>query len=241
MSTAIILNVQNGKIIYENQAHEPQFPASMTKMMTAYMVFQALKEKQVIMDTLCSISSNAVGKPGSTLGLVAGDKVAIRVALFGMLAASANDAATVLAEAIKGTEEAAVEWMNDQARALGMTSTVFTNVSGLHDEKMVSTAYDMGLLARALLNDFSDYYYCFGIMEFSYNGVTYKNTNPFLGIKGIDGMKTGNTDAAGFNLVVSAAQEDDRRIIVVLMNAKTAEERDEKILALVDDGLQSLK
>lgn len=238
MSTAVVLNAKNGQVLYEDQAHAWRFPASMTKMMTAYMVFQALEAQEITMETLCPVSSHAASKTGSTLGLSEGDVISVDDALCGMLVKSANDAATVLGESVKESEDRAAQWMTNQAQTLGMTSTIFTNLSGLHDERMVSTASDMGRLAYRIITDFPEYYSLFGIKEFSYHGTKYQNSNSLLGIKGVDGMKTGNTDAAGFNLAISAIQKD-KRIIAVVMNAKTSDERHETLIRLIDYGFKT--
>jgi len=198
--TSIVIDVQSGQVLYEDRAHERRFPASMTKILTAYLTFEALKAKYFFLDTLLPISLNATLKEGSTLNLKAGGFISVKDALNCILVKSANDAATVLGEAFAGSESNAVHMMNEKAKIFHMNHSHFTNMSGLHNEHLFSTAFDMALLARAVILDFPEFYHFFGVKTYTYQKRVYENFNTLLGQNGVDGLKTGNTDAAGFNL-----------------------------------------
>lgn len=237
MITSLLMNMT--KVLHAERALDKRFPASLTKMLTAYLTFEGLREKRLTLDTLCPISLNASKKEGSTLQLHAGRMISVKDALSCMLVKSANDAATVLGETLEGSERAAVSRMNEKAKILHMHHSHFTNLSGLHHEEHVSTAFDMALLAKALIVEFPEYYPFFGMKPYRYQNQVYENFNTLLGYNGVDGMKTGNTDAAGFNLVVSALQ-NNKRIIAVVMKANNIRQRDDTLKALILRGNETL-
>lgn len=246
--TAIIIDAQTGAILYEENAHSHSCPASLTKMMTIYLVFQELKREKLHFETQLKVSQHAANQFPTKLGLQSKTTISVRDAIIGTLVKSANDAACVLAEAISGTEQNFVKIMNRTAKKLGLKNTVFVNASGWPDDsrgilnpKLVSTALDMAKMARMLIKDFPEYYKFFSTQRFIFRGKTYKNHNSLLGkIKGLDGLKTGfwrGGGSAGLNLATSA-KRGKTRIIVVVMGARTPQERNNKMTALIEKGFE---
>ena len=244
--TAIVIDAQTGLVLYENNAYSRRCPASMTKMMTLYLVFQELRRKKLHFETQLKISRHAANQKPTKLGLQAGTTISVRDALLGSVTKSANDAASVLAEAISGTEEKFVKLMNRTSRKLGLKDTVFVNASGWPDDargvldpRLTSTAHDMAKLAQILIKEFPEYYKFFAIQRFTYRGKTYKNTNSLLGkVEGLDGLKTGfwrGGGSQGFNLA-SSAKRGKTRIIAVIMGARTPQERNNKMTTLLEKG-----
>ncbi|MEM7122942.1 MAG: D-alanyl-D-alanine carboxypeptidase family protein [Pseudomonadota bacterium] len=234
--TAIVIDTTNGTVLYERGADTQKYPASLTKMMTIYMVFDAIEQGEITMDTEWTVSSRASQQPPSKLGLSSGSTITVRNAVMALMTKSANDVATVVAEGMSGTEWQFAQDMTDKARDLGMTRTQFGNASGLPDESMVSTARDMATLAMRLQDDFPQYYDLFSTTSFTYNGQTYGNHNKLLGVvDGVDGLKTGYTRAAGWNLAASAMR-DDRRIVAIIMGGKSRIWRDERMKQLIGEG-----
>ncbi len=234
--TAIVVDTTNGNVLFERGADTQKYPASLTKMMTIYMVFDAVERGEITMDTEWSVSSRASQQPPSKLGLRSGSTITVRNAVMALMTKSANDVATVVAEGMSGTEWQFAQDMTAKARELGMTRTQFGNASGLPDESMVSTARDMATLAMRLQDDFPQYYDLFSTTSFTYNGQTYGNHNKLLGVvDGVDGMKTGYTRAAGWNLAASAIR-DGRRIVAIIMGGKSRIWRDERMKQLIGEG-----
>jgi len=234
--TAFVIDVTNGNVLYERGADTQKYPASLTKMMTLYMVFSALERGDIDMDTEWTVSTRANQQPPSKLGLGVGSTIAVRDAIMALMTKSANDVATVVAEGMSGTEWQFAQDMTAKARQLGMSRTTFGNASGLPDDSMVSTARDMATLALHLQNDFPQYYDLFSTRSFTYRGQTYGNHNKLLGVvEGVDGLKTGYTQAAGWNLAASAMR-DGRRIVAVLMGGKSRIWRDERMKQLIGEG-----
>jgi D-alanyl-D-alanine carboxypeptidase len=234
--TAIVIDVTNGNVLYERSPDTQKYPASLTKMMTLYLVFEALERGDIDMDTEWSVSSRASQQPPSKLGVKTGDTIAVRDAIMALMTKSANDVATVVAEGMSGTEWQFAQDMTAKARQLGMSRTTFGNASGLPDDSMVSTARDMATLAVRLQNDFPQYYTLFSTTSFTYHGQTYGNHNKLLGVvDGVDGLKTGYTRAAGWNLAASALR-DGRRIVAVIMGGKSRIWRDERMKQLIGEG-----
>ena len=234
--TAIVIDITTGNVLYERNADTKKYPASLTKMMTIYMVFDALERGDIDMDTEWTVSSHANQQPPSKLGLGVGATIKVRDAVMALMTKSANDIASVVAEGLSGTEWQFAQDMTAKARELGMSRTTFGNASGLPDESMVSTARDMATLARKLQTDFPQYYELFSTRSFTYRGQTYGNHNKLLGVvEGVDGLKTGYTRAAGWNLAASAVR-DGRRIIAVIMGGKSRIWRDERMKQLIGEG-----
>ena len=200
---AMVIDARSGKVLHSRNADTRLHPASLTKMMTLYVVFDAIEKGEITLDTQVTISRKAAAEPPSKLGLKAGKKIALRYLIRAAAVKSANDAATALGEAISGSEAAFARRMNRMAQAMGMSRTTFRNAHGLTESGHLSTARDMTTLGRHLFYDFPEYYNLFSRRSTSASVKTVYNTNRrFLGnYRGADGIKTGYTRAAGFNLV----------------------------------------
>lgn len=234
--SAIVLDATNGNILYQRNADTQRYPASLTKMMTLYMAFEALQNGTITMDTVWTASAHAQAQPPSELGLRAGDTIKARDAIMSLITKSANDVAAVVAEGLGGTESQFAQMMTAKARELGMRNTTFRNASGLPDSGMVSTARDMSILSLRLQSDFPQFYPLFATRSFTYRGNTYGNHNKLLGaVDGVDGIKTGFTNAAGWNLAASAVR-DGRRIVAVIMGGQSRIWRDNRMKELLGDG-----
>ncbi|MGO4566535.1 serine hydrolase [Rhizobium sp. 2YAF20] len=232
-SAYLVMDGKTGKILTSDSADELNHPASLTKMMTLYLAFEALHRGKLGWDTKMKVSSNAANKHPTKLGLKAGTTVTVREAVNGMIIKSANDAATVMAETLGGSESGFGRIMTQKARALGMSRTVFVNPSGLPDPRQITTARDMSTLAVALINDFPGEYRLFSQTGFVYRGRPIRGHNNLMyRYQGMDGIKTGYTDASGFN-IVSAVRDGNRRVIGVVMGGATARSRDDKMAGLL--------
>ena len=231
---SIILDADTGEVLRSRNADTRNYPASLTKMMTLYMLFAELDSGRMQLSDKLSVSKRAAGQPASKLGLKRGSSITVKQAIMALATKSANDVATVVAEAIGGTEWEFAAAMTMRARALGMKRTRFRNASGLPNRKQLSSARDMGVLAMAILRDFPHYYEYFSTRSFSYGGTTHRTHNNLLNrYPGMDGMKTGYIRASGFNLVASAVR-DGRRVIAVVFGGRTAKSRDQHMVKLLD-------
>ena len=233
----IVVDVSTGRILYAEDANSRRHPASLTKMMTLYLLFEEMRAGRLSLDTPLSVSTHAARMPASRLGLKPGETIKVRDAIMAICVRSANDVAVVVGEAIAGSETAFAQRMNAKARVLGLSSTFFRNANGLPDDRQVTSARDMAVLARALQVDFPDRYSYFGTRSFTWKGRKLESTNQLLGaIPGVDGMKTGYIRASGYNLVASA-KRGGKRIIVVVMGEKTGSARNGHVAALIDEYL----
>ena len=231
---SIVFEPESGIVLQAENDRAPRYPASLTKMMTAYLVLEAIKSGKLKLSQPLKISKAAAAQPAVDLSLRAGRTITVEEALYATILRSANDAAVVLAEAVDGSEQAFAFRMTQKARALGMRGTLFANATGLPDRSHVSTAYDMALLARALLRDFPDRFPIFARTSATYGKRRYGTINGWLtAYKGADGIKTGFTCAAGYNLVASAKQEG-RRLIAVVMGGSSGGARGGKARSLMD-------
>jgi D-alanyl-D-alanine carboxypeptidase len=202
--------------------------------MTAYLVFEALADGRLDLDRTVLVSRHAAAQPPTKLGLGRGKRVSVRLLLEAMIVRSANDAAAVLAEVVSGSEAAFAAAMTRKAGALGMTQTVFRNASGLPDDQQVTTARDLLILARALIADFPDRFALFGKQQFTLGGRTHSTTNGWMrGYRGAEGIKTGFTCGSGYNLL-SAAKRDGRRLIALILGAKSSGERNSRMTKLMN-------
>lgn len=223
---SIIVDEHSGTVLHAANPDSRIHPASLTKMMTLYMVFEALKSKRLSLDAELSVSKRASRRPSSKLGLRKGQTITVRDVIGALITKSANDAATVIAESLGGTETRFAQIMTARARQLGMTRTTFTNASGLPDRRQISTARDIAKLAMALRRDFPEYFKFFSMKSFKYRGRNHRNHNRLLRqYKGTDGIKTGYVRASGYNIVVSV-QRDGRRLIAAIFGGKSAGRRD---------------
>jgi D-alanyl-D-alanine carboxypeptidase (penicillin-binding protein 5/6) len=243
---AILVEAETGSVLYEKQADDLIAPASLAKLMTVSVVFDQLEIGNVKLDDTYLISENAWRKGGamshgSTMYAVLNSKVRVEDLLKGILIQSANDGCIALAEGIAGNEASFVRMMNDRARELGLTKSTFTNVDGLPDPKMRVTPRELAIVARHIVNTYPEYYKWFGEREFTWNKIRQQNRNPLLGaFEGADGMKTGFTNEAGYNLVGSAVQ-NGVRLIVVLTGLKNPKDRADEAKKLLDYGFKNFE
>jgi D-alanyl-D-alanine carboxypeptidase len=232
----LIVDATSGRVLASDQPDEPRYPASLTKLMTLYLTFSALDAGKLALTDALPVSINALNAPPTKMGMPPNGTVVVRDAVMGLVTRSANDAAVLLAEALGGSQEHFAEMMTAKARQLGMSSTVYRNASGLPNPEQVTTARDMARLANALLRDFPHYYPVFSVLSYNYKGRPLANHNRMLAsYAGADGMKTGYTNASGYNLVMSAVR-DNRRLIGVVMGGNTAFQRDKLMAELMDQG-----
>lgn len=236
---AMVMDARSGEVLHSRNADTRLHPASLTKMMTLYVVFDAVERGEISLDTMVTISQKAAAEPPSRLGLKAGQKIALRHLIRAAAVKSANDAATALGEAVSGSEAAFARRMNRMAQAMGMTRTTFRNAHGLTEDGHLSTARDMTVLGRHLFYDFPEYYNLFSRTTTNAGGKTVYNTNRrFLGAyRGADGIKTGYTRAAGYNLVASA-ERGPERIIATVYGGRSVNDRNARVAELLDMGFK---
>jgi D-alanyl-D-alanine carboxypeptidase len=238
---SIIIDGDTGQVLQEANADDVNYPASLTKMMTLYLAFEALGDGRLKLDQQLIVSAHAANRAPSKLGLAPGESVAVRDLILGIVTKSANDAATVVAEGLAGGSEAVfAEHMTQKARKLGMKNTIFYNASGLPGRpENQTTARDLVTLARALYHDFPQDYHYFATREFSWRGATFANHNHLMNsFQGMDGIKTGYINASGFNLAASA-KRDNRRLIGVVMGGESARTRDAHMAQLLNQAFAS--
>ena len=239
-TSSIIIDADSGEVLSSSAADTLRYPASLTKVMTLYITFDALEKGLIRMEDKLPVSRNAANRSPSKLGLRVGEKISVRDAIMALIIKSANDCATVLAEGLGYSEENFAKTMTEVAHELGMKNTTFKNASGLPNRAQKTTARDMALLGAAMYHHFPQYYKLFSAKKFTYKGRTYYTHNHILkSFDGADGMKTGFTNAAGFNIITSA-ERDGRRVIAVTMGHNTAKLRDQKVAKLMDMGLSKL-
>ncbi|MDB5505755.1 MAG: hypothetical protein JWR75_393 [Devosia sp.] len=228
----IVVDAKSGKILYESSADSARYPASVTKVMTLYVLFQELDAGNLKLSTKMKVSRHAADAVPTKLGLKAGSTITVENAILALVTLSANDMARVIAEHISGTESAFAERMTATAKALGMSNTTYRNASGLPDKGQVTTVKDQAILGIAIYQHFPKYYAYFQTKSFKYGKSVYGNHNRLLGVSGIDGIKTGFINASGFNLL-TAARVDNRHIVVVGFGFESSSGRDKKVLELV--------
>jgi D-alanyl-D-alanine carboxypeptidase len=237
---AIVVDTATGAVLHAQNPDERAYPASLTKMMTLYMVFEHISAKKISMETMLPISARAARQPPSRLGLKKGQKISVRDAVHALITKSANDVAAVVAEALGGSETRFAYMMTLRARKLGMSRTTFRNASGLPHRGQTSTVRDMARLGIALQRDFPQYYALFATKSFEYKGRRYRNHNRLLGrYDGTDGIKTGYIRDSGFNIVVSVERKG-RRLIGVVFGGKSAGRRDRQMARLLTDAFKSV-
>lgn len=229
----IVFDPADGTVLQADEPNRRWHPASLTKVMTLYMVFEAIQSGALSLDDTVPVSAHAAAQPPTKLGLRKGRAIKLEDAINAVIVRSANDAAVVLAEAVAGSEFTFAEQMTLKARALGMTRSRFVNASGLPDSAQVTTARDMALLAQAMLTDFPQYYHYFSKRGFSYRGKRYGTINGWLtSFQGADGLKTGFTCGSGYNYMGSAVR-GNRRLIGVVLGGKSRGERDSRMTRIM--------
>ena len=238
---SIVIDYETGKVLHAINPDTRNYPASLTKMMTLYLTFDALKAGRLSMNQKLAVSANAEKARPSKLGLRRGDRILAQDAILAVVTKSANDAAIVIAEALAGSERKFSRQMTRRARQIGMKRTTFRNASGLPNRRQFSTARDMAILARRLMEDFPKRYHLFATKGFAFKGRTFSNHNKLLKTyPGTDGLKTGYTRASGFNLAASAKRKN-RRIIGVIFGGKSAKKRNRHMRSLLDRGFAKMK
>lgn len=222
---AIVVDARTGKQLFEMNSTAPRFPASLTKMMTLYLMFEALESGRLTKETQMPVSVHAASQPPTKLRFRPGETIDVDTAIRALAVKSANDVAVAVAEYLGGSEEAFAAAMTAKARQVGMRGTVFRNASGLPDEAQHTTARDMAVLGLALRTHFPQYYYYFSATDFMFRGKLVRGHNDMLGrVPGVDGIKTGYIRASGFNIVTSY-DAGGKRLVVVVMGADSARER----------------
>ncbi|MDE1147873.1 MAG: D-alanyl-D-alanine carboxypeptidase [Azospirillaceae bacterium] len=236
---AIVVDAETGQVLHSAGADTENYPASLTKMMTLYLLFDALDSGRVTLDQSFKVSAHAQAQAPSKLGLEAGDTIRVRDAILALVTKSANDVAVVVAENLGGSEPRFAQMMTAKAHALGMSRTTFRNASGLPNLAQHTTARDLARLAQALIHNHEKQYAYFKTESFTYNGDTMANHNHLMSrYPGMDGIKTGFINASGFNLVGSAVQ-NGRRLVAVVMGGSSAVWRDNRMADLLDEGFAS--
>lgn len=243
---AVLMDGETGAILYEKKGDELMSPASMSKLMTMTMLFEALEEDRISLDDEFTISENAWRKGGaasgsSTMFAKVHSRIPVKDLIQGVIVQSGNDACIAIAEGLKGSEAAFAEAMTDRARELGMEKATFANSTGWPDPEQKMTARELAILARHMIYDLSEYYPYFAETEFTWNGITQHNRNPLLYLgMGVDGLKTGHTEDSGYGLVASA-ERGDRRLIMVVNGLGSERERSEESQKLMEWGFREFK
>ena len=237
---AFVINADSGEILYARQPDAPRYPASITKVMTLYLAFDALSKGRLTENDLITISPHAASQAPSKLGLKVGATISVRDAIGVIATRSANDIAVALAEHIGGSEAAYCAMMTARAHAMGMRNSTFVNATGLPDKRQLTTARDIATLSRAVIKDFPQYYGVFSKVAYDYEGQEIGNHNHLLStLPGVDGIKTGFTNAAGFTLAASAAH-DGVRLIAVVLGGPNRMARDGNVTDLLDTSFDVL-
>lgn len=232
--SALVLNASTGEQLYAVDADAPRFPASLTKMMTLYLLFEAVAEGRYSLSSPLTVSENAASQPPAKIGLKAGTTITVQQAARALSVRSANDVGVAVAENLAGSEAAFARQMTQQARALGLSRTRFENATGLPDPGQVTTARDMAKLGLALKRRFPQYASYYRAKSFTYNGRTFKATNNLLGkVSGVDGLKTGYIRMSGYNLVATA-RRGGKQLIVVVMGGQSESARDREVTRLIE-------
>lgn len=235
---AFVMEADTGRVLFARNADALRYPASLTKMMTLYMTFDAIESGKLSWSQKLPISKRAAGQPPSKLGLRQGRTISVKDAAMALITKSANDAATVLSEAIGGTEWEFAIMMTNRAREMGMSKTTFRNASGLPDRRQRSTARDMAKLGLALQRDFPQHYHLFNTTSFTYNGTRYRNHNRLLSsLNGTNGIKTGYIRASGFNLV-SSVTRNGKTLIGVVYGGRSARTRDAHMVKIINQAFK---
>lgn len=239
--SAIVIDANSGEVLYAKRADSPRYPASITKVMTMYLAFEALSQGKMQLDEQLPVSKHAASQQPTKLGLAAGRTISAADAIQAIAVQSANDMAVVMAERLGGTESRFGALMTLRAQELGMTQSRFVNASGLPDSRQLSSARDIAVLSRAIMRDFPQYYAYFSQQQFAYEGKVMTNHNKLLmQMQGVDGLKTGYTAASGYNLAASAVR-DDRRLIAVVLGGSSNASRDNQVRTLIDTGFEVVR
>ena len=235
--SSIVVDANSGATMQATNADAPRHPASLTKIMTLYLLFERLEQGKIKLSTQLPVSAHAAVQAPSKLGLKPGDSIRVETAIRAIVTKSANDVAVVVAEAIGGDEPAFAKMMTTKARALGMNQTIYRNASGLPDDQQITTARDQAILGRAVQDRFPNYYQYFATRTFEYRGHAIRNHNHLLGtVDGVDGIKTGYIRDSGFNIVTSVRRAN-HHIVAVVFGGRSAPARDARVRSLIDNNI----
>jgi D-alanyl-D-alanine carboxypeptidase len=234
----IVVDDNSGQVLHETNPDSPRHPASLTKIMTLYLLFEQLQGKKLGLDSRLPVSAHASAQAPTKLGLKPNDTIRVEDAIKGIVTRSANDAAVVIAEAIAGSEREFAELMTRKAQALGMINTVYVNASGLPADAQITTAREQASLGRAIQERFPEYYGYFALPSFQYRGMSISNHNALLRqMEGVDGIKTGYTEASGYNLV-SSVRREGRHLVAVVLGGRSTGARDSRMRQLIQDFIR---
>ena len=234
---SIVVDANSGAVMQATNADSPRHPASLTKIMTLYLLFERLEQSKIKLTTDLPVSAHAAVQAPSKLGLKPGETIRVETAIRAIVTKSANDVAVIVAEALGGDEEGFARLMTAKAKALGMTQTVYRNASGLPDDQQITTARDQAILGRAIQDRFPNYYQYFATRTFDFRGKSIRNHNHLLGvIDGVDGIKTGYIHDSGFNIVTSIRRAN-HHIVAVVFGGRSAEARDARVRSLIDNNI----
>ncbi|MCA0004164.1 MULTISPECIES: D-alanyl-D-alanine carboxypeptidase family protein [unclassified Mesorhizobium] len=234
---AIVVDIRSGKQLFEVNSRAQRYPASLTKMMTLYLLFEAMESGRVSKETQIPVSDHAASQPPTKMRFRRGETIDVDSAIRAIVVKSANDVAVAVGEYLGGSEDEFAAMMTSKARQLGMTSTVFRNASGLPDDGQVTSARDMAVLGMALHQRFPQHFHYFSESDFMFRGRLVRGHNDMLGrVRGVNGIKTGYIRASGFNIVTSY-EADGRQLIVVVMGADSARQRNDHVEALIQRNL----
>ncbi|MGA9456044.1 MAG: serine hydrolase [Pseudolabrys sp.] len=235
--SSIVVDANSGAVMQATNADAPRHPASLTKIMTLYLLFERLEQGTIKLTTEMPVSARAAVQAPSKLGLKPGDSIRVEPAIRAIVTKSANDVAVIVAEAIGGDEPAFAKMMTAKARALGMNQTTYRNASGLPDDQQITTARDQAILGRAIQDRFPNHYRYFATRTFEYRGHAIRNHNHLLGtVDGVDGIKTGYIHASGFNIVTSV-RRTNHHIVAVVFGGRSAPARDARVRSLIDNNI----
>ncbi len=238
--SSIVVDTGSGDVLEEVNADQPRHPASLTKMMTLYLTFEALRDRRITVDQAVPVSAHAASMEPTKLGLLPGTRLTVEQGILGLVTKSANDAAAALAELLGGSEDRFAQMMTLRARALGMSHTTFMNASGLPNMEQWTTARDLAVLSQRLINDFPGYYRYFSTPSFAWHRqIIFNHDNMLRTYPGADGLKTGYTEASGHNLVTSAVR-GGVRLVGVVLGASSNPERDVHMASLLDNGFEQM-
>ncbi len=236
---AIVVDAKTGSVLHQAAPDAQRHPASLTKIMTLYLLFERLEAGKIALDTEMPVSEEAASQAPTKLGVKTGQTLKVEDAIKGLVTKSANDAAVVVAEALGGSQDDFAEMMTRKARAIGMANTTYRNASGLPNDQQITTARDQALLGIAIQQRFPKYYRYFSLASFVYRGSAMRNHNHLLGkVEGVDGIKTGYTNASGFNLVTSV-KRGYRHIVAVVLGGRSARSRDARMKDLIEENIAS--
>jgi len=239
--SALLVDLDTNQILFSKDKDKKIFPASMSKLMTLYILFDALDKGIVSLDDKFPVSMNAYQREGSTIYAELGTEISVENLIRGIVVSSGNDACVIVAESLSGSEKVFADQMNFYAKDMGLNKTNFVNSSGLHDDDHYSTVKDLAVLAKKLIIDFPDYYKFFSDRSFTWNNITQYNRNNILRSDiGVDGLKTGYTSLSGYGIIVSS-KKDDQRLIAVVTGLDSVEERTSEILRLINYGYRGFK